>query len=298
MGEYRFTKTNRYPYFSPLRYPGGKAILYPLLRDLVKMNLGKSAVYSEPYGGGAGAALELLFNGIVEEIKLNDRDVHIYAFWETVLNDTDWLIDRIDRTHVTLTEWKRQRIVFDNYRCHALRDVAFSTFFLNRCNRGGILPKAGPIGGFEQKGNYLINARFNKDGLISRILSIAEKRDQISFENLDAMEFISNRLRDYRNSRILLYIDPPYYLQGEGLYFNHYTSSDHKAIATFLKSKRHRNWVLSYDNEEPILKLYKGMSTLYFDLQYSLQNVSVAKEIMVFSDSLNVPVEVRDRFLS
>jgi DNA adenine methylase len=298
MSGYTFTKPNRYPYLSPLRYPGGKAILYPLLKDLVQMNLGRSAIYAEPYAGGAGAAMELLFNGIVDEVMLNDADFHIFAFWDVVLNDTHWLVDRIDRVRVTIPEWKRQRRVFERYGSHDKREVAFSTFFLNRCNRGGILPKAGPIGGIDQTGTYLIDARFNKEGLIERILSIAAKREQITFENVDALDFIRTRFNQFRNTRLLLYIDPPYYLQGEGLYFNHYTPSDHAGIASFLKSRRHRNWVLSYDNERPILDLYQGMNTLFFDLQYSLQNVSVAKEVMIFSDSLAVPPEVHNRFLS
>jgi DNA adenine methylase len=298
MSDYTFTKSNRWPYHSPLRYPGGKAILYPLLRDLVELNLGKSRIYAEPYAGGCGAALELLFNGVVEEVMLNDADPHIHSFWQAVLNDTNWLVDRIDRVRVSMPEWKRQRRIYDNHKNHDLREVAFSTFFLNRCNRGGILPKAGPIGGFDQTGNYLINARFHKEHLIERILSIAEKREQITFENLDASDFIRDRLAQFRNTRLLMYIDPPYYVQGEGLYLNHYTPKDHTDIARLLRSRRHRNWVLSYDNEQPILDLYHDMNTLYFDLQYSLQNVAVAKEIMVFSDSLEVPTAVSNMFLS
>jgi DNA adenine methylase len=298
MAAYTFTKSNRWPYYSPLRYPGGKAILYPLLKDLAERNLGKSRVYAEPYAGGAGAALELLFNGVVEQVMLNDADRHIHAFWHTALHDTDWLVDRIDRVRVTLSEWGRQRRVYEHHQAHELKEVGFSTFFLNRCNRGGILPKAGPIGGFDQSGNFLIGARFNKVKLIERILSIAERRDQISFDNIDAAEFIRDRLGRFRNSRLLMYIDPPYYVQGEGLYLNHYTPHDHASIAALLRSRRRRNWVLSYDNVEPILNLYQGMNTLFFDLQYSLQNVAVAKEIMVFSDHLEVPTAVSQQFLS
>ncbi|MEZ4807479.1 MAG: DNA adenine methylase [Flavobacteriales bacterium] len=298
MEPYTFTKSNRWPYLSPLRYPGGKAILYPLLKDLAELNLGESRVYAEPYAGGSGAALELLFNGVVEQVMLNDADRHIYAFWRVVLNDTEWLVDRIDRVRVSMTEWRRQRAIYEEHRSHSLKEVAFSTFFLNRCNRGGILPKAGPIGGFEQTGNFLIDARFHKEHLIGRIQAIAEKREQISFENKDASDFICERLGQFRNSRLLMYIDPPYYVQGEGLYLNHYTTEDHADIARLLRSRRHRNWVLSYDNVDPILKLYQGLNTLFFDLQYSLQNVAVAKEVMVFSNSLEVPTAVSNKFLS
>ena len=143
-----------------------------------------------------------------------------------------------------------------------------------------------------------LQTQFHKEHLIERIQAIAAKREQISFENKDATDFIRERLGQFRNSRLLMYIDPPYYVQGEGLYLNHYTPEDHGHIARLLRSRRHRNWVLSYDNVDPILNLYRGLNTLFFDLQYSLQNVAVAKEVMVFSDSLEVPTAVSNMFLS
>lgn len=293
MGRYTFTKANRYPYLSPLRYPGGKAILYPLLKDLIALNCSEQAVYCEPYAGGAGAALELLINNDVQEVRLNDRDFHVYAFWHVLLHDTNWLIDRIQNAEVSLHEWHHQRMIYDNFRNHTRREVAFSTFFLNRCNRGGILPKAGPIGGLDQLGRYKIDARFNKANLIERIMRVAELRGRIHFTQLDAFPFMKSCFRDLRNARLFMYIDPPYYVQGEGLYLNHYQHEDHVTIASLLRQRRHRNWVLSYDNTQAIMNLYRDVNMLYFDLQYSLQNVSVAKEIMAFSDSIVMPSPVQ-----
>ena len=45
---------------SPLRYPGGKTKLYSFVKELIKVNQCKT--YIEPYAGGAGVALKLLFN--------------------------------------------------------------------------------------------------------------------------------------------------------------------------------------------------------------------------------------------
>ena len=50
--------------------------------------------------------------------------------------------------------------------------VGFSTFYLNRTNRSGIL-KAGVIGGKQQNGKWRIDARFNKNDLIQRIKKIS-----------------------------------------------------------------------------------------------------------------------------
>ena len=50
---------------SPLRYPGGKSILSPLLGNFIEINNLLDGIYIEPYAGGAGAALKLLFSEYV-----------------------------------------------------------------------------------------------------------------------------------------------------------------------------------------------------------------------------------------
>ena len=51
---------------SPLRYPGGKYKLYKYVAELVKYN--GCQTYIEPFCGGAAIALELLFDGTVNNI--------------------------------------------------------------------------------------------------------------------------------------------------------------------------------------------------------------------------------------
>ena len=160
-------------YPSPLRYPGGKSALSKFFSDVINQNNIENGVYCEAYAGGAGAALDLLFSKTVDRIILNDVDFHIYAFWDAVLSHSDELINRLDACDVTIEEWLTQKQIYDQPSDYDSIDIGFSTFFLNRCNRGGILPNAGPIGGYEQTGNYLINARFNKD---NRKYSIPEQK--------------------------------------------------------------------------------------------------------------------------
>ena len=59
---------------SPLRYPGGKVKLYTFMSNLINENTDNPPVYVEPFAGGAGLALELLFNGVVNRVKINDFD--------------------------------------------------------------------------------------------------------------------------------------------------------------------------------------------------------------------------------
>ncbi len=48
---------------SPLRYPGGKARLAPTIAAIMKSaGFGDDVVFVEPFAGGAGAGLTLLFH--------------------------------------------------------------------------------------------------------------------------------------------------------------------------------------------------------------------------------------------
>ena len=67
--------------YTPLRYPGGKNALAGYLREVIKANGLRDPNYVEPYCGGAGAALNLLFSEVVSDIYLNDIDLAIYSFW-------------------------------------------------------------------------------------------------------------------------------------------------------------------------------------------------------------------------
>ncbi|MCP5050901.1 MAG: DNA adenine methylase, partial [bacterium] len=148
------------PSHSPFRYPGGKGILSDFLIDVILCNNLEGCSYIEPFAGGAGAALTLLFEGIVKDLHLNDADITIYAFWHSVLAETDKFLKMLHDTKVTIDEWQRQKKIFLNERENLL-SLGFATFFLNRCNRSGIIYSAGPIGGIEQAGNWKIDVRFN-----------------------------------------------------------------------------------------------------------------------------------------
>ena len=101
--------STRRPRISPLRYPGGKSALYSRLRKMIRdMDLA-GCTYVEPYAGGVGAGLSLLVTGQVERVVINDLDPAIHAFWTTVQSEPGWLIERIHKAKLDVTEWRRQR---------------------------------------------------------------------------------------------------------------------------------------------------------------------------------------------
>src|SRR2546425_7695985 len=172
-------------YGTPLRYPGGKQRLAPFIAEILEQNDAIGWNYAEPYAGGSGVAIELLLDRKVGHIYLNDSSRHIYAFWKSILTDPDAFCRRISRASLTLDAWRTHREVVRHPEQHGLHDLGFSTFFLNRCNRSGLLT-AGVIGGVHQRGQWRIDARFTRNELIKRIETIAARRKQITVSNLDA----------------------------------------------------------------------------------------------------------------
>lgn len=279
---------------SPLRYPGGKACLTQFITELAQQNELVGSHYVELYAGGAGAALNLLYNKTFDSIHINDYDYSIFSFWHAVLNETEAFIKLIENTPVTLAEWHRQKEIFDRRRENAKLDLGFATFFLNRTNRSGIIFKAGPIGGFEQTGNYLIDVRFNKKNLIQRIEKIGNHADRIHLTNEDATEIIKN-IGDYTDhiDQTFLYLDPPYYNKGKQLYLNNYGHDGHESLALHVRNlPSDLRWLVSYDNVEQINKMYRQYRLAGFDLNYTLQTKKFGSELLIFSDNLNLGPEI------
>jgi DNA adenine methylase len=274
-------------YYSPLRYPGGKGKISNYFKQVYKENSLYDGCYVEPYAGGASVALSLLINEYVSNIIINDIDKSIYSFWYCVLNRTDELCKLIKDTPVTVNEWNKQKYIQKNKKRYGNLKVGFATFFLNRTNRSGIL-NAGIIGGKEQKGNWKIDARYNKVDLINRIKRIAKYKDSIQLFNKDAVGLIKI-LRKTLPQNTLFYFDPPYFIKGKDLYLNYYTSEDHKSIAKEIKKIQSQKWIVTYDNVDFISNQYEEFRKEVYTLNYSAAKAGKGKELMVFSDNISIP---------
>jgi len=271
---------------SPLRYPGGKGMLANFAKLLISSNKLNDGDYVEVYAGGASIAWALLFDGYVKRVHINDISRPIYSFWKSVLRHTDQLCRLIQDTPITIEERSRQKAIQSNPKKYSVLELGFSTFFLNRTNRSGIL-SGGVIGGKAQNGEWKLDARYNKIDLIARIQKIANHSSKISLHNKDAAVFITDHLPKIPQ-RSLVYLDPPYYAKGNSLYENYYSNEDHTIIAD-LVSKIDQPWVVSYDNVDPISKLYGKYHSIEYKLSYSARNRYAGSEIIFFSKKLTIP---------
>lgn len=273
--------------YTPLRYPGGKARFAPLITQLMLDNGLSGGTYCEPYAGGAGVALDLLFHGAVSEVHINDADPAVAAFWRAATQHTDALIELVMSEPLDMANWHHWRNVMLAQNEPEPVKLGFATLFMNRTNRSGIL-KGGVIGGKEQQGTYKLGDRFDREMLAKRLLKVGQHAQAIHVHQEDALALLkrSHRLLPAQS---LIYLDPPYYVKGQGLYRNFYQHDDHVNIAQALQSGRFkRHWVVSYDDAPEIRAMYSRSTASTYKLNYTAQRRYHGTEVMFFDPRLDV----------
>jgi len=274
-------------YKTPLRYPGGKQRLWRFVDEILGTNELSAADYEEPFAGGAGVAMELLLRGRVRRVHLNDSCVGVYSFWHSLLNEPEKFCAAVSRASLNIETWRRQQHIFRNRDAADRFDLGFAMFYLNRCNRSGII-KGGVIGGLDQTGNWKMDARFPRNELISRIEAIAARKSDIKIRNWDAERFITQYVPRLPEKTIV-YCDPPYFRKADRLYPNHYKPEDHQRIAEVIQRDISQHWIVSYDSCEEIQTFYEGRAWFEYLLQYNAAKAYKGSELFIFSDQTRVP---------
>lgn len=268
---------------SPFRYPGGKGFMSAFLKKRIsQLDIKTDRVLAEPFCGGAGAALILLADGDADAVMLNDADLRIYSAWRAMLEETERFLTKLRAVTLEMQEWYKHRDTVaafsdDEYDF----EVGFSTFYMNRTTRSGIILNAGPIGGYDQRGKWKIDARFNVQRLADQVSWLAQNKDRILLSNTDALAFIDRARRKPSSDNTLFFIDPPYVKAGGRLYFDGMSEAKHVALSDILTSGSVKNWVLTYDDAPLIRQLYKSQNCSHIAVNYSLQAKRRENEILV-----------------
>jgi DNA adenine methylase len=274
------------PTYTPLRYPGGKRRLVGFVQRLLETNGLHDVQYVEPYAGGAAIAFSLLFEEYASVVHMNDLDRPVFAFWHSVLNETEALCERIKKAKLSIREWKKQREILRHNASANLLDVGFSTLYLNRTNRSGIL-RGGVIGGLQQTGAWKIDARFGRPELIQRIRKIGRYKERIKIYQMDAADFISKKIPRF-GKNTFVFTDPPYFDIQRPLYFNKYKEvADHKLVADAMQKLR-VPWIVTYDMAAIHRGIYADRRRLVYGLQYTTNARYQGKEVMFLSDGIHL----------
>lgn len=277
---------------SPLRYPGGKALLVPYISGVIEENYLGGCTFFEPYAGGSSVSLELLRLGFISNAVLVEKDPLVFAFWWSVFNSTDELCAAVAACPVTIDTWNElqpTKLVLDPFSSdYSLLQLGTAGLFFNRTNFSGIMG-AGPIGGALQKSAYKINCRFNSVKLIRQIRAASEFSNRVQLHFGDALTFLRKNTHVISSGFSFVYIDPPYYVQGSKLYRFSYKDQDHVALATFIREQGYP-WLLSYDDHPRIRELYENTQVQPIYLDYKVRSSKTAQELLISNLQIPPPV--------
>lgn len=267
---------------SPFRYPGGKAWLAETLADELLAIAPDGGTYLEPYAGGAGAAIRLLASGAADEIYLNDADPRIYSAWASLLGENARFQEKLTSVEPTISQWwECKRIVDEPHLAEDAFELGFAAYFLNRTNRSGILQGAAPIGGYEQAGDWKLDARWYRETMLSRVRWLGDHLDRIHVSQLDGLAFLKQMASRVNPATSLFFVDPPYVTAGSRLYMNGMSDAHHRALAEYLCGGTIDHWVATYDDSHLIRDLYSAQSIQTHEIRYTLHRKRTEREILI-----------------
>jgi DNA adenine methylase len=248
----------------------------------------------EPFVGGGSVAIKLLQDESVQEVILMDIDPWIADFWKVVFFHTDWIVEQIETTDISLEKWK---FLKEGHQS-TMYEKAWAGFYLNRTSFSGILEKkVGPLGGKYQLSENKIDCRFPRATLIDRIVKIAAFKEKVKavwcitwdagIRRINQKQLIG----DLPVNNVFYYFDPPFFEKADNLYRYYFRNRDHNHLRDYLLTLKDK-WLLSYDSADQVFNLYgealqrclNGARHEKIELLYSLSIMAKrrkAKEIIL-----------------
>jgi DNA adenine methylase len=283
------------------RYPGGKSKLKNRIVSIIKSyyennDLCTTTRYVEPFFGG-GAIGRSLFSS-VKKIAINDYDIGVAMFWDSIINSPESLCNLIkdfkpsvDKFHefkdFFIDKNSRERII--DRKGYSSVEIGFMKMALHQMSFSGLgVMSGGPLGGEKQDSKYKIDCRWNSYNMVVKII----KYHNLLNKNFvykgtccydDFYVFLNNIIE--REKNIFMYLDPPYYTQGKDLYQFYFKEEDHQRLSKFLREVD-QPWILSYDYSEEIRDLYSWAFLTEVDVYCTIntRNGSLIKKEFLITD--------------
>lgn len=269
---------------SPLRYAGGKTKAIGLiLENLPKLK--EKKIVSPFFGGGS---VELCLSQMLG-IKVIGYDIFnmLANFWNILINNKAEFIEQLSKfkiteeeftynRHVLLNYWdkiKPSDLVYETKKKIPLKEEDLTKLDDNKVTQAvyyyyNMTLSYGPMFLGWPSSNEI-----NKEKFQRRI----EKLKQLNLKNLQVScaafeDILENHVDDF------LFLDPPYYLEGDskmfkGMYPNcnfaiHHNNFNHQKLAELLKKHR-GGFLMTYNNCVGVRELYKDCKFEYPEWQYT-----------------------------
>jgi DNA adenine methylase len=266
---------------SPLRYPGGKSRAVNLMSHIIP----DFCEYREPFLGGGSLFIYLKQIYPNRKFWINDLCEELYLFWRYSKTDIDKLVSTIENWKNRFTDGKSlHRFLNENIKTFCAVEKAAAFFIYNRITFSG----TSLSGGFSQAA---FNGRFTQSS-IERLKRASKILDETQITNYDYEELLNGNGKD-----VFIYLDPPYFsAEKSALYGKNgklHKGFDHARFAQQIKNCRHK-WLITYDDNEYIKKLFGFANIIPWNLKYGMRNVlktsnQMGKEIFISNYLTDLP---------
>lgn len=234
--------------------------------DVLVHNQLRPDLFVELFAGGSSVSIQLLHDGLVENIGLVDLDRRIAAFWATVFRDSAWLLEQIANIPLDLDHWRAFRVVQRGSR----RELALACLYLNRTSFSGILAdRAGPLGGTRVFDAEKFGCRFPRETLARRVRHLATHREKVKFIwsrdwSVAVQKLHAKREAGTLNGQLFYFVDPPFFHKAERLYRHSFTGRQHRRLRDGLVKMNPDSepWLLSYDSLPEVEALYGASASI------------------------------------
>jgi len=269
---------------SPLRYAGGKSKAIGLiLENLPKLKERK--IVSPFFGGGS---VELCLSQLLG-IQVIGYDIFnlLVNFWNVLINNRDEFVNELKKFEITESEFTYNRHLLLNYwEKIKPNDLIYNTKNklelksedLTKLDENNILQAVyyyynmtlsyGPMFLGWPSSNEINREKF--DRRIKKLESMNLKNLQVNCGSFE--EVLTSHIDDF------LFLDPPYYLEGDskmfkGMYPNcnfaiHHNNFNHMQLAELLKNHR-GGFLMTYNNCSAVRELYKDCKFEFPEWQYT-----------------------------
>ena len=279
-------KDNKYKRvcISPLRYAGGKSKAIGLILENLPRLKEKKIV--SPFFGGGSFELCVSQNLGFQVVGYDIFNI-LVNFWNVLINEKDRFILELEKMvvdkdnfdynrHVLLNYWNKIKPEDLNYKTQKVVELKENDkilldndkvkqavyYYYNMTLSYGPMFLGWPS-----------SVEINKDKFIRKIEKLKKLNlTNISIECSDFESVILKHRDDF------LFLDPPYYLEGDskmfkGMYPNcnfaiHHNNFDHKKMHTLLKDHK-GGFLITYNNCEVIREWYKDYILKYPEWQYT-----------------------------
>lgn len=267
------------------RYPGGKTKLQNIIVGrLFEGDCATPRQYREPFFGGGSMGLAMLSHSQVRSGWINDKDPGIAALWTAVARYPAQLIACVERFCPSVK-------AFDNFKgellkvtgvpkdAAALVDIAFKKLAIHQISFSGLgTMSGGPLGGRMQLAADKIDSRWSPRRLCQKIAEFHERFAVVNLPGCTCLDFAA--LIEDRSCPAILYLDPPYVVQGDKLYQCGFGEADHIRLAELLRKTPHP-WVLSYDDCPLVRDLYSWAQIEEVAVGYSVSGARCTSELVI-----------------